>query len=211
MPVAKAACFKFEREDVMRKLLAIVMVFITVLSVSCGTDNKKKEEKPHLSDYTQSALKYLPLSVGNTWKYRVNYFGSVGENEITIVGTDGDWFLDNKGGRLKVDRHGIRDEERYILLFPLQREAWISIIQSKTKETRKTVGVDETVTVPAGTFEGAIKVHTYVELPGNKILHSFHYFVLNVGIVKIETMLQDTKTEEVTQQTKTELVSYAVQ
>ena len=177
----------------MKKALLVLLVFIAVFTVACGSADKKKDEKYHLSDYKESAMRYFPLAVGNSWKYKVNYFGQSGETEVSIVGTDGDWFLDNRGGKLKADRHGIRDAERYILMFPLQREAWITIIKQKTREIRKTEGVDETVTVPAGTFEGTIKVHTTVELPNKKVLHSYHYFALKVGIVKIVTVLEDVR------------------
>ena len=195
----------------MKRFLLIFMLFITVSIVSCGSADKKDGEKYHLSDYKESAMRYLPLAVGNSWKYKVNYFGQSGEKEITIVGTDGEWFLDSTGGKLKVDRHGIRDAERYILMFPLQRESWTAIIKQKTREIRKTEGVDETVTVPAGTFEGTIKVHTVVELPDKKALHSYHYFALKVGIVKIVTVLEDLRENKVTPQTTTELISYAVE
>ena len=196
---------------IMKKAFLVLLVFIAVFAVSCGSADKKKDEKYHLSDYKESADRYFPLAVGNSWKYKVNYFGQSGEQEISIVGTDGDWFLDNKGGRLKTDRHGIRDAERYLLMFPLQRESWITIIKQKTREIRKTEGVDETVTVPAGTFEGTIKVHTTVELPDKKVLHSYHYFALKVGIVKIVTVLEDVRENKMIPQTTTELVSYAVE
>ena len=196
---------------IMKKALLVFMVFVAVFAVSCGSADKKKDEKYYLSDYKESADRYLPLAVGNSWKYKVNYFGQSGEQEISIVGTDGDWFLDNKGGRLKTDRHGIRDAERYLLMFPLQREEWTTIIRQKTREIRKTEGVDETVTVPAGTFEGTIKVHTTVELPNKKVLHSYHYFADKIGIVKIVTVLEDVRENKMIPQTTTELVSYAVE
>ena len=187
------------------------MVCVTFFTVSCGSTDKKDDEKYYISDYKESADRYFPLAVGNSWKYKVNYFGQSGEQEISIVGTDGDWFLDNKGGRLKTDRHGIRDAERYLLMFPLQREPWMALIKKTTREIRKTEGVDETVTVPAGTFEGTIKVHTIVELPDKKVLHSYHYFADKIGIVKIVTVLEDVRENKVTPQTTTELVSYAVE
>ena len=195
----------------MKKVLLLLIVLVSALQISCSADKKKDKVDYHLSDYRESAMRYLPLAVGNSWKYKVNYFGQSGENEISIVGTDGDWFLDNKGGRLKVDRHGIRDAERYLLMFPLQREQWITIVKQKTREIRKTEGVDETVTVPAGTFEGTIKVHSYVELPGKKMLHTYHYFALKVGIVKIVTILEDLREDKVYPQTTTELISYSVE
>jgi len=196
---------------IMKKTLLVLLVFVTAFMVSCGSADKKKDEKYYLSDYKESADRFLPLAVGNSWKYKVNYFGQSGEQEISIVGTDGEWFLDNKGGRLKTDRHGIRDAERYLLMFPLQRESWITIIKQKMREIRKTEGVDETVTVPAGTFKGTVKVHSTVELPDKKVLHSYHYFALKVGIVKIVTVLEDVRENKVIPQTTTELVSYSVE
>ena len=79
------------------------------------------------------------------------------------------------------------------------------------REIRKTEGVDETVTVPAGTFKGTVKVHSTVELPDKKVLHSYHYFALKVGIVKIVTVLEDVRENKVIPQTTTELVSYSVE
>lgn len=193
----------------MKKLLFILItVFLIVSVISCSNDKKKKPI--HESDYKKSALKYMPLSVGNKWKYQVNYFGASGQVDIQITATDGEWFLDNKGGRLKVDKRGVRDDDRYILMFPLQRESWVSIINNKTKEIRKTEGVDETVIVPAGKFEGSVMVHTFVDLPDEKILHSYHYFVADVGIVKIQTAIEDIKNSKMIPQTLTELIEYSI-
>lgn len=186
---------------------SVLILFLLLFAVSCAS--KDGAEKPiHVSDYSESAAKYMPLSVGNKWTYRVNYIGSVGEMEVVINARDGDWFLDNRGGKFIVDKRGIRDNDRYILMFPLQREEWVTIIDAKTSEIRKTVGVDEKVTVPAGTFDGAIKVHTVVVLPGNKVFHSHHYFVSGVGIVKIETFLEDINEDKYIRQTITELINY---
>lgn len=190
----------------MRKILFAVL--IVLFAVSCS--NAKKDKISKSPDYSSSAARYMPLALGNKWTYSVNYFGSTGKINIEIKATDGDWFVDNKGQKLKVDKRGVRDEYRYILMFPLQKESWVSIIDLKTKELRKTIGVDETVVVPAGKFEGAIKVHTSVELPESKILHSFHYFVADVGIVKIETVLEDGKQGKMIPQTVTELENYSV-
>jgi hypothetical protein len=194
----------------MKKTGMFFAVLLLIFSfLSCSSD-KKQDSPPHTSDYKASALKYFPLNVGNKWTYSVNYLGSAGKIDVQINGTDGEWFLDNRGGRITADKRGIRDNDRYILMFPLQKDSWVSIIETKTREVRKTIGVDETVKVPAGVFEGTIKVHTYVELPGNKILHSFHYFAADVGIVKIETALEDNSTGKVMQQTVTELLSYTI-
>lgn len=192
----------------MKKMMFLSMVLITVLFISCSTD--KKEKPPHESDYKTSAMKYMPLSIGNEWKYKVNYFGSSGEVDIKITATDGEWFLDNRGGKLMCDKRGVRDADRYILMFPLQREPWVSIIDNKTRELRTTVGVDEKVSVPAGNFEGAVKVHTLLEIPGGKALHSYHYFVADVGIVKIQTFIEDVKEGKMLPQTSTELIEYTI-
>jgi hypothetical protein len=95
-------------------------------------------------------------------------------------------------------------------MFPLQREPWVSIINNKTRELRSTEGVDESVIVPAGKFDGAVKVHTVVDLPEGKVLHSYHYFVADVGIVKIQTVMEDVKEGKTIPQTLTELVEYTI-
>jgi len=192
-----------------RTAIFFTLFLFVFISFSCATGDKT-EQPPHMSDYSKSAAKYMPLEVGNKWVYKVNYIGSVGEVEIVINARDGDWFVDNRGGKFLIDKRGVRDADRYILMFPLQREEWVSIIDARTSEVRKTVGVDESVTVPAGKFDGAIKVHTFVVVPGNKIIHSFHYFVAGVGIVKIETFLEDVKESRYIPQTKTELVNYDI-
>lgn len=191
----------------MKKKLFLFLM-IAVLFISCSTD--KKQKPPHESNYKTSAMKYMPMEIGNEWKYKVNYFGSSGEVDIKITATDGEWFLDNRGGKLKCDKRGVRDEYRYILMFPLQREPWVSIVDNKTRELRTTDGVDEKVSVPAGNFEGAVKVHTILEIPGGKVLHSYHYFVSNVGIVKIQTVMEDVKEGKMIPQTLTELVEYTI-
>jgi hypothetical protein len=194
----------------MKKLFVIFVLFSGLLPAFSCAGGDKADTPIHISDYSMSAAKYMPLGVGNKWVYRVNYMGSVGEMEVVINAQDGEWFIDNRGGRFLIDRRGVRDNDRYILMFPLQREEWISIIDPKTSEIRKTVGVDEKVTVPAGVFEGAIKVHTIVNLPGNKTLHSYHFFISGVGIVKIETYLEDEREGKLIRQTVTELVSYDI-
>lgn len=191
-----------------RAVLFLTMVLMSVIFFSCSSD--KKEKPMHDSDYKTSAMKYMPLNIGNKWKYQVNYFGSSGVVDIQITATDGDWFIDNKGGRLKCDKRGVRDDDRYLLMFPLQREPWVSIINNKTRELRSTEGVDESVIVPAGKFDGAVKVHTVVDLPEGKVLHSYHYFVADVGIVKIQTVMEDVKEGKTIPQTLTELVEYTI-
>lgn len=192
----------------MKKTLFLFIMLVAVLFTSCSTD--KKQKPPHESDYKSSAMKYMPLSIGNEWKYKVNYFGSSGQIDIKITASDGEWFVDSRGGRLKCDKRGVRDQDRYILMFPLQRESWISIIDNKTRELRTTEGVDEKVSVPAGDFEGAVKVHTVLEIPGGKALHSYHYFVSDIGIVKIQTFIEDVKEGKMFPQTSTELFEYTI-
>jgi len=190
----------------MKKIvLTTVAVFIFA---TCS--NAKKYKTVSSSDYSDSAAKYMPLAIGNKWVYRVNYMGVTGQMDIEIVATDQEWFIDNKGVKLKVDRRGIRDKHRYLLMFPLQKSPWISIVDLQTREVRETVGVNETINVLAGKFEGAVKVHTFVELPESKVLHSFQYFVAGIGIVKIETVLEDIKKGQTTTQTVTELEKYSL-
>ncbi len=194
------------------KVFSLILLF-SILFIGCASTEEKKDETPVIratqNDYTESAAKYMPLAVGNKWLYAVDYIGNKGEMEIAVTGEKDGFYTDNHGGALKVDKRGIRDKERYLLMFPLnENREWSSILGIGRKEVRKIVNIDQDVTTPAGKFEGTIVVETESEPEKGLVLKSLTYFAVNVGIVKIETMLLDSSKGTLSPQTTTELKSF---
>ncbi len=183
-------------------VLGSCLLFIAACASSGGPEKKPAQ------DYRDSALVYLPLAVGEQWVYTVDYLGQAGEMTVEIVRQEGEWFVDNRGTMLTADHRGIRDKDRYLLTFPLQeKRSWVAFLTPTQRETRTIVSVDTPVDTPAGRFEGAIAVETSVAATADILLKSVHYFVPRVGIVKIETYLEDARSGAVKRQTVTLLKS----
>lgn len=174
----------------MKRVIVFSLCFL-VAAACASTDTADPSKTPQ--DYRVSALRYLPLAVGNSWTYTVDYLGQTGEMTIRIEREENGWFIDNRGTALTADRRGIRDRDRYLLTFPLQeKRAWVALTGPTRNETREIVGIDTPVETPAGNFEGAVVVETTVNPQKNIFLKSLHYFVPLIGIVKIETFVEDT-------------------
>ncbi len=190
------------------KMLSFILLF---LLFSCSSVQKKSDLPNKNSDYSKSAKQYMPLSLGNSWTYTVNYLGQKGKYTVKIVKKEKNAFVDNKNNKLIIDKRGIRDEKRYLLKFPLNnKKPWVSIISPTQKEVRQVVKFDETVKVPAGIFKGCLVVQTDVQMKKGIILHSLNYFAQNVGIVKIQTFLEDTINKKLLPQTETELLKFNI-
>lgn len=175
------------------------------LAACASTGDTKKPAQ----DYRDSAMLYMPLEVGNQWTYTVDYLGQAGEMTIEIVRQEGEWFVDNHGTMFTIDRRGVRDHERYLLTFPLQeKRSWVAFTSPTQRETRTILTVDTPVETPAGTFEGAIAVETEIAARPDVLLKSVHYFVPKVGIVKIETFIEDARNGDIKRQTLTLLKSW---
>lgn len=184
----------------------IVLCFCAAFVAACASSGDAKKMS---QDYRDSARLYLPLEVGNQWTYTVDYLGQAGELTIEIVRQEGDWFVDNRGTMLTADHRGIRDHDRYLLTFPLQeKRTWVAFITPTQREERTILSVDTPVDTPAGTFEGAIAVETAIAASPEMILKSVHYFVPKVGIVKIETFIEDGRNGAIKRQTVTLLKNW---
>jgi hypothetical protein len=176
---------------------------------SCSSIQKKNSIPNKNSDYTNSAKQYMPLAIGNSWTYAVNYLGQKGKYTVFIVKKEKNAFIDNKNNKLIIDKRGIRDAKRYLIKFPLNdKQPWISIISPIQKEIRRVVKFDAKVVVPAGIFKGCLVVQTDVKMKKGIILHSLNYFAQNVGLVKIQTFLEDTINKKLLPQTETELLNF---
>ncbi len=191
----------------MIRLLAFVLSLFLIFGCA-GSPKKKISVK---RDYSKAAARYMPMQKGNRWTYLLNYMGNSGTLDVEILDEKDGFFIDNHGAALKIDGRGVRDHSRYILKFPLLSGArWSAVLSPGVIEERNLAGVDETVRTPAGTFEGALVVESRVKVGKGRMLLSRHYFVADVGIVRIETYLEEKGADAPIPQTVTALKAYTV-
>jgi hypothetical protein len=136
----------------------------------------------------ESVAAYYPLAVGNRWTYQVNLLGERAMQTVEIVGRKDGFFQDSQGQELAVDGYGVRDHKRYLLRSPLDPGAtWTNVISASSIEHYKLEGVGERCTVPAGSFEGCVRVSSSNRVDANTTLVAEFTFVPNVGLVRVRT------------------------
>jgi hypothetical protein len=107
---------------------------------------------------TRHARDFHALAVGNRWTYRATP-GPAPPQPLTIVGFDRGYFVDDRGGRLAPRTDGLFDGERFLLQDPLVvGHAWTAKRADQGVERYRIEADDLTVTVPAGTFTGCVRV-----------------------------------------------------
>ncbi|HWV37149.1 MAG TPA: hypothetical protein VN033_01610 [Vulgatibacter sp.] len=129
---------------------------------------------------------YLPLAVGNEWRFRTTNDDRGGAVVIRIEGVERGFHVDNMGGRFRFDGEGLRDEERYLILLPLEAgHRWESRLAGGAVERYEIVATDEAVEVPAGTFTGALVVRATTRVDPSTELEREWTWVRGVGPVRI--------------------------
>jgi hypothetical protein len=137
---------------------------------------------------------YFPLAVGNEWVYRdespalpPDRRGALRTVKILERTRDG-YFRDTERGELRADRDCLHDRSRRLLCGPIERgTSWASVVSVASTERYEIAGVGETVSTPAGRFEGCVRVraHNRAE-PGTDHVLEITY-APRVGPVRIET------------------------
>jgi len=139
-------------------------------------------------DHGIDAARYLPLAVGNRWTYVVEVGGQVQEKELVIESEREGYHRDNHGGGLRVDSEGIRDEDRYLLLGPIEvGQRWESRLAGGGVERYEIIATDAVVEVPAGRFEEVIQVRGETRLDPQTELEVEWSWAPGVGIIRIRT------------------------
>jgi hypothetical protein len=107
---------------------------------------------------------YFPLAVGNEWTYLDQSPQAPGDaprrRTVRILSRSADgFFVDSEKGELRPAGPCIQDRVRRILCAPLEVGAsWSSVVSLTSTEHYRIAAVDETVTTPAGTFPGCVRV-----------------------------------------------------
>jgi hypothetical protein len=157
---------------------------------------------------TSTAASYYPLAVGNRWTYQANFLGERSLKDVTIVRRKGAFFEDSQGQALAVDAYGLRDQQRYLLRDPLEKGAtWTNVLSVSSIEHYTLAAVGEPCSVPAGNFEGCIRVQSQNRIDSQKTLLAELTFAPNVGIVRVRTTITEASGKQIPQ-TELKLLKY---
>jgi hypothetical protein len=133
---------------------------------------------------------YFPLAIGNTWTYLDRSQQQPGEARrvVRIIERDRDgYFVDDQRGALRADSDCLHDRSRRLLCRPLAVGAsWSSVVGPSSTERYEIAGVNETVAVPAGTFQGCVRVRSRLRGGGVEQVAELTY-ARGVGLVRLET------------------------
>ncbi|MHB1844235.1 MAG: hypothetical protein ACYCWW_05290 [Deltaproteobacteria bacterium] len=160
----------------------------------------------------------FPLAVGNRWSYQVEFLGARQTLSVSIVSGQGGVFVDSRGQRYSVDSRGVRDEQRYLLREPLEPgRSWQSIVSLQSTERYRVVAVGETTDVPAGRFEGCVRIEGRIEGGGaapsgkgaSKAQLAEQTYCPGVGLVKVTTY-EELQGQRGAPQWREELAAYRV-
>lgn len=137
---------------------------------------------------------YFPLAVGNEWVWddvspQLPAGGRQAARTVRIVARTADgFFRDSDRTELRADGECVRDRIRRLLCGPLAvGSGWKSVVSVSSTERYGIVGVGERVQVPAGTYEGCIRVRAH-NRAGASTEHVMEMtYAPGVGPVRLET------------------------
>ncbi len=150
---------------------------------------------------------YYPLAVGNTWSYEGTMLGGPAKFDISITGEDQGKFTDSQTNVLRVDNYGVRDEKRYLLRTPLEvGTKWNNVVSISSYEQYAIIEAGQACDSPAGSFKGCVVVESRNKDEGERLLVATLTFAPKVGLVRIETVLEESGKR--IPQSRIELVKY---
>ncbi len=133
---------------------------------------------------------YFPLAVGNTWTFldRSPQQAEPVRRTVRIVARDAQgYFVDDSRGALRADPDCLHDRARRLLCAPIRPGAtWSSVVGPSATERYQIAAAGETVTVPAGTFQGCVRVRSQIRAGKVDAVAELTY-APNVGPVRLET------------------------
>jgi len=193
----------------LRSTLALAAVALFACKGSQPKASAGSAPSAAASETSDPAL-YYPLAVGNSWTYRVTDPSGIHEDTIRIVGRDGPWFIDDHRGRLRYERDGLRDADRYLLRTPLAVGAKWSAVDNLAVQRFEVVSMDASAVTQAGTFTRCAVVRNEQPLPkkGGLFITEWTY-APGVGLVQLVTLTVDPQGRQ-QEQTRMLLVAYRV-
>jgi hypothetical protein len=180
----------------------LIKPVLLLLLCACSTAPAAKTGKTG-----EDAATYYPLAVGNSWTYAQS--GAQKRETIRIIGRDGPWFLDDHRGRLRYERDGVRDADRYLLRTPLSEGAQWSAVENLLVQRFEVVSLGASLVTQAGTFTHCAVVRNEQPLQKGKFVTEWTY-APGVGLAQIVTSTIDPQGRQ-REQTKLQLVAFHVQ
>jgi hypothetical protein len=164
---------------------------LAALAAACATGGPR----PAPSAASPAApADFYPLAVGNEWTFRDESPG-LGQPGATrtvriLERTKDGYFRDSDRGELRADKDCLHDRSRRLLCAPfVQGTAWTSVVSVSSTEKYEIAAVGETVSTPAGTFDGCVRVRAHNRAaPGMELVLETAY-APGVGPVRIETFV----------------------
>jgi hypothetical protein len=137
---------------------------------------------------------YFPLAVGNEWVWddvspQLPDGGRRSARTVRIVSkTDDGYFRDSERTDLRADGECVRDRLRRLLCKPLVKgSGWKSVVSVSSTERYEIVGVGERVEVPAGRYDGCVRVRAHNRAgPTSEHVMELTY-APGVGPIRLET------------------------
>jgi hypothetical protein len=165
----------------------------------------KSGPQPSGASAIEDATRYYPLAVGNSWTYA--FRGSDRQETIRIIGQDGPWFIDDHRGRLRYEKDGVRDADRYLLRTPLAAGSKWSAVDNLAVQRFEVVSMDASAVTQAGTFTNCAVIRNEQPLKkGGKFVTEWTY-ARKVGLVLLVTSTLDPQGRQ-QEQTRMQLVAY---
>ena len=168
----------------------------------------KSGPQPAQTTAADDATRYYPLAVGNSWTYALR--GSDKQETIRIIGQDGPWFIDDHRGRLRYEKDGMRDADRYLLRTPLAVGAKWSAVENLVVQRFEIVSVDSSAVTEAGTFTRCVVVRNQQPLARKGAIFVTEWtYAPAIGLVQLVTTTTDPQGRQ-QEQTRLQLVAYRV-
>jgi hypothetical protein len=136
---------------------------------------------------------YYPLAVGAEWTWedqspQLPAGKAVLRTVRVLERTRDGYYRDNARGELRVGVC-VEDRSRSLLCGPIAvGTRWTSVLSPDSKESYEIVAVGERVAVPAGTYEGCVRVRAHTRASADTELINEISYAPRVGPVRIETI-----------------------
>jgi hypothetical protein len=143
---------------------------------------------------TAAVARYFPLAVGNEWVWEdrsprlpAERRGALRTVRILERTADG-FFRDSERGELRAAGGCVQDRVRQLRCGPVAAgTTWTSVVSVGSTERYEIAAVGETITTPAGTFAGCVRVRAHNRAAAGTDLVNDISYAPGIGPVRIET------------------------